>query len=136
MPDAGHPLHLDIPHTRQRRILRLQHMHRISVETDGAVTVVAASGEIDAFVAGELTDAFTGAGDHVVADCEAISFLDSTALGVLVRAVREVDGRGGAIRVVLPKGTAKRIFEITTLDRVLPLSDTRADAIGELRAGT
>ena len=110
-------------------------MHRISVETKGAVTVVAVSGEVDAFVADQLENSFAGAGDHVVADCESIAFMDSTALGVLVRAVREVDARGGAIRVVLPKGTARRIFEITTLDRVLPVSETRADALAELRAG-
>ena len=109
-------------------------MHRISVETDGGVPVVAATGELDAFVAGELADAFTRAGDRVVADCEAVSFMDSTALGVLVRAVRDVRERGGAIRVVLPKGTARRIFAITTLDQVLPISETRADAVAEIGA--
>ena len=99
------------------------------------MTVVAASGEVDAFAADQLTDAFAGGGDYVVADCEAIAFMDSTALGVLVRAVREVDGRGGAIRVVLPKSAARRIFEITRLDRVLPLSETRAAAIIAVRGG-
>jgi hypothetical protein len=51
----------------------------------------------------------------------------------LVRAVRDVGGRGGTIRVVLPAGTARRIFEITTLDRVLPVAPTRADALRDLR---
>jgi hypothetical protein len=33
---------------------------------------------------------------------------------------------------VLPTGTARRIFEITTLDRALPVAATRSDALAEL----
>jgi hypothetical protein len=49
-----------------------------------------------------------------------------------VRAVREIDDTGGAIRVILPAGTARRIFELTTLDRVLPVSGSRTQALSEL----
>lgn len=109
-------------------------MHRITVDNDERAAVVTAEGELDAFVAPDLTAAF-GAVAHavrVVADLTAVSFLDSTALGLVVRAVREIGERGGEVRVVLPTTAAKRIFEITALDRALPLSRTRADALGEL----
>jgi anti-anti-sigma factor len=107
-------------------------VHRINVETEGPAAVVTASGELDAFVADELGAAFAGAGETVVADLESVSFMDSTALGVLVRAVREVESRSGQIRVVLPAGMARRIFEITTLDRVLPVAASRSDALAEV----
>jgi anti-sigma B factor antagonist len=109
-------------------------VHRITLDRERSVTVVTASGELDAFVAAELEAALGGAsGDaRIVFDLTAVSFMDSTALGLLVRAVRDVDAKGGAIRVVLPDGTARRIFEITTLDRILPVAGSRSDALAEL----
>jgi anti-anti-sigma factor len=59
--------------------------------------------------------------------------MDSTALGVLVRTFKDASARGIAARVVLPQGAARRIFEITTLDRVLPVSDSPSAALRELR---
>jgi anti-sigma B factor antagonist len=109
-------------------------VHRITVDTEPRAVVVSAGGELDAFVGPDMTAAFDEAitAPRIVADLSAVSFMDSTILGLLVRAVREVDARGGQIRVVLPRGTARRIFELTTLDRVLPVSDSRADALAEL----
>jgi anti-sigma B factor antagonist len=109
-------------------------VHTITLDDDRRARLVTASGELDAFVADDLADAFGGLSqdERVVVDLTAVSFLDSTALGLLVRAVRDVDGRGGTIRVVLPAGTARRIFEITTLDRLLPVARSRAEALAEL----
>ena len=69
-----------------------------------------------------------------MADLSAVSFMDSTALGLLVRGLREIGERGGRARVVLPRTTARRIFEITTLDRVLPVAESHADAVIALAA--
>jgi len=110
-------------------------MHRVNIDrSDGAVTIVA-RGELDAYGAPELSDAFSELAreGRVVIDLSAVSFLDSTALGVVVRSVREIEERGDDSRVVLPKGSARRIFEITTLDRVLPVVETRAEALTGLR---
>lgn len=92
--------------------------------------VVTASGELDAYVAPELTAALDQAGvDRLVADLTAVSFMDSTALGLIVRAVRDRGESGGETRIVLPQSTARRIFEITTLDRVLPVSPSLREAL-------
>ena len=98
--------------------------------------MVQAEGELDAFAADDLAAAFleAGAARAVVADLSAVSFMDSTALGLIVRGVREIGERGGQARVVLPRTTARRIFELTTLDRVLPVAETRADAERALAA--
>jgi anti-sigma B factor antagonist len=114
-------------------------MQRVNVQRlDGAV-VVSAHGELDAFTAPELTDAFaeasTAGGDRIVIDLSLVSFMDSTALGVVVRTVNEFADRGGDTRLVLPNESARRIFEITTLDRILPLSATRAEALRDLGGG-
>jgi anti-sigma B factor antagonist len=112
-------------------------VHRIDVEREPGTTVVRAEGELDAFAAPEITVAFQGLSEssRVVADLTAVSFMDSTALGLLVRAVRELGEQGAAVRVVLPRSAARRIFEITTLDRVLPVAASRVDALAELADG-
>jgi anti-sigma B factor antagonist len=109
-------------------------VHRITVDRHGQALVVTVSGELDAYVAPELTAALDRAsGDGwLVADLKAVSFLDSTALGVLVSAVRDRDRRGARTQVVLPLGTARRIFEITTLDRVLPVSSSLEEALSRV----
>jgi len=113
-------------------------VHSIRVDRDPEATVVSASGELDAFVSSDLTGAFAEAAHdaRIVADLTAVAFLDSTALGIVVRTVRDVEERGGAIRILLPEGTARRIFEITTLDRVLPVAASRAEAFSELDGGS
>ena len=109
-------------------------MHRVEIDRSAAVVVVAAGGELDAYAAPDLSHAFTSVAgeDRIVVDLEAVSFLDSTALGIVVKAVRAVDERRGSSLIVLPAGPARRIFEITTLDRVLALAPSRADALAAL----
>lgn len=112
-------------------------MHGIEVLTSAGAAVVSAKGELDAFVAPDLTAALERAAQldgSVVVDLEAVAFMDSTALGIVVRGVRELGEAGHAVKVVLPKGTARRVFEITTVDRVLPVAGTRANALAELAA--
>jgi len=110
-------------------------VHRIEAEREDGVTVVRAHGELDAFAAPDVREVFEQVVEapRVVADLSAVSFLDSTALGLVVRGLRELGERGAAVRVVLPRGTAARIFQITALDRVLPVAGSHAEALAELR---
>ena len=106
-------------------------MQRVTVERSAGVATVVARGELDAYEAPALSDAFAAiVGDaRVVVDLAAVSFLDSTALGVVVRAVRQIQQRGGQSLVVLPRGTGRRIFELTTLDQALPVAESREQAL-------
>ena len=110
-------------------------MHGIHVLTEAGVTVVSARGEVDAYVAPTLAAAFSDLSEgRVVVDLESVAFMDSTALGAVVRAVRELGEAGSAVRVVLPRGPARRVFELTAVDRILPVERSRADAIAALAA--
>src|SRR5262245_3089948 len=93
---------------------------QVRVERHDGAAVVRATGELDAFLAPQLEDAFglAPADEHLVVDLSRVSFIDSTALGIVTRAVRERGAYEQSTRVVLPRGSARRIFEITTLDRV------------------
>ena len=72
-------------------------MHRVEIDRSAAVVVVVGGGELDAYAAPDLSQAFTSVAgeDRIVVDFETVSFLDSTALGVVVKAIREVDERRG-----------------------------------------
>ena len=109
-------------------------MHRVAVERVPAAAIVRASGELDAFAAPDLESAFEEVSDQpaVVADLVSVSFMDSTVLGLLVRAVRELTEGGARVRVVLPAGVARRIFALTSLDEMLPVSDSLPAALEEL----
>jgi anti-sigma B factor antagonist len=113
-------------------------VQRIRVEREAGAVVVSAHGELDAFSVPALANAFTEAGaggkHPIVIDLSRVSFMDSTALGLVVRTVNEVAESGGGARVVLPETSARRIFEITTLDRVLPVASSRAEALLDLDA--
>ena len=111
-------------------------MHRIRVERASDVAVLSADGDLDAFAAPALDEAFddaSGPSDaRLVVDLSRVPFIDSTALGLIVRRMNEVVDNGGQARLVLPETTARRIFEITTLDRVLPIAPSSTRAILEL----
>jgi anti-sigma B factor antagonist len=98
---------------------------------DGAIVTL--SGELDAYDAPTLRERFADvAGEHagrvVVLDLTAVTFLDSTALGTIVGLLRRVREGGGELRVVLPESEARRIFELTALDRTLDVRPSRASA--------
>jgi anti-sigma B factor antagonist len=109
-------------------------MHRVETERNHRVAIILAIGELDAFAAPDLEAALSEVrGEQLVlADLARVSFMDSTALGLIARAARELGEAGTAFRIVLPATSARRIFEITSLDRVLPVTDTRAEALSDL----
>jgi anti-sigma B factor antagonist len=111
-------------------------MHRVEVERHANVAIVLAAGELDAFAVPDLASAFRKVHGTVgvLADLDRVSFMDSSALGLVVRAARELRASGTEFRVVLPGGPARRIFEITGLDRALPVAETRLAALAELGA--
>ncbi len=64
----------------------------------------------------------------LVVDLTAVTFLDSTALGVLVGVYRRLADRGGGPAVVRASETQRRIFHITPLDTIIPIFPSLADA--------
>ncbi len=103
------------------------------------VTVLVVHGDADLHASPEFRDrlgAAIDAGDSsIVVDLTKTSFLDSTALGVLLGAVKRLPEGDGRIQLVVSRPEIRRIFEITLLDQVLPLAETRAEALAAASAG-
>jgi anti-sigma B factor antagonist len=98
--------------------------------------VIAARGEIDLFTAPELkrvlTDAIEGGQHRVVIDLSEVSFLDSTALGVLIGAVKRLRSRDGALAIVNTDASIAKTFEITGLDQIFTILPSREEALAAL----
>lgn len=115
------------------RTLEASEIFRVDVDHEPYVTVVTVSGDVDLHSApllrarlAALADAYV---EHVVLDLADATFLDSMALGVMLAAQKRLFESGGRLDVVVPTPEIRRIFEITMLDQVFDLHDTRAEAI-------
>ncbi len=111
----------------------------ITTETlDETRHVVAVAGEIDLFTAPDLkaalNDALESGHSRIVVDLTATTFLDSTALGVLIGAVKRLRSRGGVLTLVNVDANIAKTFEITGLDQIFVIRATRDDAIEALDA--
>ena len=108
---------------------------RASAVADGAF-VISVVGEADLYTAPALREEMLGAlaagAKRLVVDLSDVTFIDSTSIGTLVRAERELRASGGTISVVANDPNIVRVFRITALDRLFPIYATRAEAIAAL----
>jgi anti-sigma B factor antagonist len=100
------------------------------------IYVIGLSGEVDLYTAPEfkqqLIDAVAEGARHVVVDLSDTTFIDSTTLGVLVGGVRRLREKKGDLSLVCKDRNITKIFEITGLDQVFPISKTRDEALARL----
>jgi len=95
--------------------------------------VLAVRGEIDLFTAPELkqvlAESIEGGRIRIIVDLTDTTFLDSTALGVLIGAVKRLRSRDGALAIVNIDENIAKTFEITGLDQIFTIVPTRDEAI-------
>jgi anti-sigma B factor antagonist len=82
-----------------------------------------------------LTDLQSAGSRHVVVDLAKVSFIDSTALGVLVGAQRQLDP-GVKLAIACAEENVLRIFELTGLDGMFEIVPTLQDALGYVQGST
>ena len=94
-------------------------------------TVIRADGELDMATVGMLEEALEPvARDRgIVIDLTRCTFLDSSAVRVLVATSREVDEAGGSLALVACDPTILRVLEIAAVDTMVPVHATLAQAL-------
>jgi anti-sigma B factor antagonist len=101
--------------------------------------VLAVNGEVDLHVVGRLKDQLGEVIEEhpelVVIDLSGATFLDSTAIAVLLRGMKRLQAMGGRFRVAVPRSEIRRIFEMTLLDRVFDLDRSRQESLAAAAAG-
>jgi anti-anti-sigma factor len=79
--------------------------------------LIVAGGELDISATSELSAIFAmsaaGPQTMVVLDLTSVDFIDSSALGTILRAAQQLEGAGKRLHVVAPEGPVRRLLEIT-----------------------
>jgi anti-anti-sigma factor len=103
------------------------------------LAIVTLRGEHDLGTAPEITTQLTAASDQleVLVDLSRCTFVDSTVIGALLRMSNAMHARGGMLSLVIPSGkhqAVRGVFELMSIERLLPTYETRAAAITHLTA--
>jgi|SRR5688500_11057171 anti-sigma B factor antagonist len=110
----------------------------MATEQAGSDTyVIALSGELDLYSCPEFKDellrVIAERARHVVIDLAATTFIDSTALGVLLRGVQRLrQTSDGDLSVACSDPNICKVFEVTGLDRVFSVYPSREEALARV----
>ena len=104
--------------------------------SEGDRHVLAVRGEIDLFTAPELkqvlAESIESGRVRIVIDLTDTTFLDSTALGVLIGTIKRLRSRDGRLTVVNVDQNIAKTFEITGLDQIFTIRASRDEALAAL----
>lgn len=101
-------------------------------DENGALRI-AVAGEVDVATAPSLREHLYQAVDRatgpVIVDLLAVTFIDSTALGVLIGARERSEAQGRELRLVLKEARIIKIFEITGLTELFSIYPSVSEAV-------
>jgi anti-sigma B factor antagonist len=103
----------------------------IDVERRDRTILVVLRGDLDLASAPSLRETLVEviSGDaRIVIDMEAVGFLDSAGLGVLVGGLKRARTAGGEVELICSNGEVLKPLEITGLDRVFTIHGGRRAA--------
>jgi anti-sigma B factor antagonist len=106
---------------------------------DDETHVIELGGEVDLYTAPEFKERMVQVIEEgkkqVIVDLSNATFIDSTTLGVLVGGVKRLRPAGGTLSLVCSDQNIVKIFEITGLDRVFPIHESREQALASAGGG-
>jgi anti-sigma B factor antagonist len=95
-----------------------------TVRAVNGYAIVEARGEIDLYTSPWLREAVLealGSSAHVIVDLAAVTFIDSTGLGVLVSAQKRAENADGTMCLAGPAGLVAKVLRVTHLDRAFTI---------------
>lgn len=102
------------------------------VEHSDSYSVVAVRGEVDLHTAPKVQYAIergTGGAGAVVVDLGGITFMDSSALSMFMRAKDDLQKQGVTLRLAAPSDAVERIFGVTGCGEYFDIYPSRTDAL-------
>lgn len=110
-------------------------MH-ISVEPHDDHAVLHLRGEFDTYYVHLLQEEIDGVlrsgVKNVILNLRMVKFINSTALGAIIKASKSLTGQGGKLAISRPSSFCRDIIEKVGLDRVVPVYDNDEEAIQAL----
>jgi anti-sigma B factor antagonist len=106
----------------------------MDTRTQGDLTVLDVSGELDLSTANALRDRIGELVHQGVRDLsvnlEEVGFLDSSGLSALVSGLKRMQEAGGRLSLVCSNEQTLKVFTVTGLDRVFAIHGSIAEASG------
>ncbi len=100
----------------------------VSSREAGDFVVFELRGEVDLYSAPvfkkAVYDVIDGGQNKLIFDLNALDFMDSTGLGILVASLKRLTTEGGQLKLACSRDNILKIFKITGLDKVFDIYDT------------
>lgn len=100
---------------------------RVVKEVVNGNTQIVLSGEIDIYTSqsfkNELNQVVSSCKGDIFIDCKELSYIDSTGLGILVGALKEIRKDNNDIYICNLKENIKKLFIITGLDKLFKIKE-------------
>lgn len=111
----------------------VQRHFRVDIVEEGAGTVLALFGELDVASSPRFEAELSRVADRefVIVDLRALEFIDSTGLGVIVKAHQQAQEAGRRFGLVRGLGQVQRLLGLTGLSGQLPVAETREELLSE-----
>ena len=104
---------------------------QIELTPDVARYIISVSGEVDLATSSELDkaviDALESGTSGLIIDLSDLTFIDSSGLGVIVRALKRCRESEIELNLVITNERVLKVFGITGLDQVIPIHDAVED---------
>lgn len=101
---------------------------------DGRTAIVSVQGELDLSTAPRLKwmllDELEAGSSELVVDLTGVTFIDSTALGVLVGVNRSPD-LGAPLAIICRSGHVRQVFDVSGTDRSFRMCSTLDEALAQ-----
>ena len=108
--------------------LRTRHEERALVVSLGGRVDSGNARELEAKMEGMLDERGRG----IILDCAELTYMSSAGLRVLLRITRRFDRQRVPFMVCSLSSTVTDVFRLSGFDRVIPVADSRADALATL----
>lgn len=69
---------------------------------------------------------------RVIFDFSLVEFIDSSGLGAIVSALRQINSMGGEMTVCSLQKPVRALFELTRMHRILDIYNSRAEALSKV----
>lgn len=106
---------------------------KLDITQEGDVTVLALAGELDAFnlaaTAKEIDALIDGGETRLVFDLKKLSFINSSALGYLIKVRKKVQAAGGDVALVQPSNFFRKTLVTLGLDKLFSVYESVDDGV-------
>jgi anti-anti-sigma factor len=111
---------------------------QITRETQGPVTILALSGQLDATTAAQLEtaliDAYDGGTRLFVLECSGLTYISSAGLRILLKVYKQIKPMNGVLALATLQPHIWDIFKLTGFSNIFPIHDSQGEALRALVA--